>query len=289
MAGRPQGGRVHDLLTRFATAQARRGLRAGTISDRDRLLRRFLHDVNPYEATPGDVEQWLDARRLTNKSRATYLSNLGPFFAWLAAEGERPDNPVDKIARPRLPRLLPRPAPDYDLRVGLEQANPRMRCWLLLAAYEGLRCFEIAALRREDVLDGQEPPLLRLSDAKGGHQRVLPLNPLVLDALRAYGMPNRGPLFRYTQRRKAGAQITAHAVSDYINDHLRRCRAASTAHQFRHQFGSACYRETRDVFLVQTLMGHADPRSTAGYVAINPVESAVEVVTGLGAPPPTLD
>lgn len=275
--------RGNELLGRFAVAQQRRGLRDSTISDRERLLIRFFRHVDPYEATADDVEQWLDGCHLTNKSRATYLSNLGPFFAWMVADGERDDNPVDKIARPRLPRMLPRPAPAYDLDVALERAGPRMRCWLLLAAYEGLRCFEIAALCREDVLDGQEPPLLRLSDAKGGHQRVLPLNPLVLDALRAYGMPNRGPLFRFTQRRKQGLQITAHAVSDYINDHLRRCQAASTAHQFRHQFGSACYRETRDVFLVQTLMGHADPRSTAGYVAINPVESAVEVVTGLGS------
>lgn len=270
------------LLERFELAQQRRGLRRTTIKERDRLLRHFCVHVNPYIATAGDIEQWLDARNLTAKSRATYLSHLGPFFAWMVAEGERPDNPVDKITRPRLPRMLPRPAPDFDLHAGLAQASPRMRCWLLLIAYEGLRCFEVAALCREDILDGQNPPLLRLSDAKGGHQRVLPLNPLVLEALRAYGMPTRGPLFRFTHRRMGGAQITADAVSDLINYHLRKVAASSTAHQFRHSFGSTLYRETRDVFLVQTLMGHADPRSTAGYVAINPLESAVDAINALG-------
>lgn len=274
---------THRLLEGFALAQSRRGLRTNTIHDRDRLLRSFFHSLDPHTTTTGDIEQWLDNRQLVMKSRSVYLSNLAAFFAWMVDEAERDDNPVAKIPRPRLPRTLPRPAPDWALRIGLDAAPPRLRCWLLLAAYQGFRCFEIASLCREDVLDGQDPALIRVSDGKGGHQRVLPLNPLVLDALRAFGMPTRGPIFRFTQRRKNGEQISARAVSDYVNDHLRRNAASATAHQFRHSFGTICYRRTRDPFLVQTLMGHADPRSTAGYVEITPSVDAVDVVTRFGA------
>lgn len=276
--------RYGGLLDGYATAQRRRGLREGTIDQRDRFLRLFFRDVDPYVATAGDVEQWLDGRHLAAKSRSTYLTNLGPFFEWMCGEALRPDNPVVKIVRPRLPRMVPRPAATFDLEQALRSVTPRMRCWLLLAAYEGFRCFEIAGLRREDVLDGQEPPLLRVSDGKGGNQRVLPLNPLVLDALRVHGMPQHGHLFTRTNRPRRGEPLTAKMVSEYTNRHLARCLASSTAHQFRHQFGSVCYRETRDLRLVQELMGHADPRSTAGYVAINPSDDAARVVLALGLP-----
>jgi len=58
-----------------------------------------------------------------------------------------------------------------------------VRCWLLLAAYQGLRCQENAGLKREDVL--YELDLLRVVHGKGGKQRLIPLHPEVRRATMA--------------------------------------------------------------------------------------------------------
>jgi integrase len=253
-----------DLIAGYTLAQKRRGLRDRTIAERQSFLRRFFRDVDPYAATTGDVELWLDACDLAIKSRATYLANLGPFFDWMVDVGKRDDNPVTKIRRPRVPRRVPRPAAPADLERALATADPKMRAWLLLAAYQGLRCCEIAGLRREAILDHETPPALIVEDAKGGHQRVLPLHPKVLDALRDYGLPPRG--FVFPSVRTKGA-LTAHRLSGYINEHLDACGVGVTAHQFRHSFATTVYRLSHDLLMVQALLGHADPRSTAGYAA----------------------
>lgn len=276
-----------ELLGRFATAQRRRGLRKNTIEQRDRFMRRITLEFDVYAVTSADLEDWLDRQSgrgpggISAKSRAVYLSYLSAFFEWMLDQGLRGDDPVRKIGRPRLARRLPRPAALADLDRALEAASRLMRCWLLLATYEGFRCCEIAGLCREDVLDAQSPPLLAVRDqAKGGHERVLPLNPVVHAALIDYGMPAAGPVFVNDN----GKPFSANAVSKRIRHHLVDvAKVSATAHRWRHTFGSETYRRTRDLRLTQELMGHADPSSTAGYVALNPAIAGVEVVMSFGA------
>ena len=64
---------------------------------------------------------------------------------------------------------------------------------LSLAAYAGLRCQEIAGLDREDVLEAKG--LLRVVKGKGGVERIVPLHPEALAALRCLPMPRSGALF----------------------------------------------------------------------------------------------
>lgn len=278
---------VHEeLLDKFATSQRRLGLRANTIEQRDRFMRRFLIELDVMEATAADIEDWLDRQPgrgpngISAKTRSTYLSYLSVFYEWLFDQARRDENPVRKIGRPRVPRRLPRPAATADLALVLEPASLMMKAWLLLATYEGLRCCEIAGLRREDVLDTRAAPLLMVGEsAKGGSDGALPLNPAVLGALQAYGMPASGPVFL----NEAGKPFTANAVSKRIRAHMLRCGVSATAHRWRHTYGSEVYRLTRDLRLTQELMRHRDPSTTAGYVAINPAVAGIEVVMGFGA------
>jgi integrase len=81
----------------------------------------------------------------------------------------------------RLRQLLPRPAPDHVVRRILAIAPPQIRCRTLLGAFEGLRCQEMARLRREDVLETEG--LLRVVRGKGAYERIVPLHPDVWTGL----------------------------------------------------------------------------------------------------------
>jgi integrase/recombinase XerC len=247
-----------DLVARYVRHMERRGLADNTIGARTRVLRRYEAEVG-WVADKEAVEDWLDGP--CAKSRATYLSHLQCFFRWACAEGCLEVDPTQKVQPPKLRRNLPRPIPDPALQKALKSANPLMKAWLLLAAYQGMRAQEIAGLRVEDV-DGVAG-LLRVVEAKGGRERMLPLHPAVRRALEALPLPIEGYAFRKSDGSRATPGMVAHAMGAY----LHRLGIQSTPHSLRHWFGTGIYRGTKDLRLTQELMGHASPSTTAVYAA----------------------
>lgn len=222
------------------------------------------------ETTREDILRWLDRRKLTAGTRYTYVSSFAAFFCW-ASEAGMCSDPTAKLVRPRLPRLVPRPANGDDLRFALAQAPMPMKAWLTLGAYQGLRCYEMAGLHHEDVLE----TVLVVRDGKGGHQRVLPLHPATRSAL-ALVAPHAGPLFLM----RNGAPYRPGTISSYIGRYLKQLGIGASAHQLRHWFGTSVYQASHDLRMTQELMGHRDPKTTAMYAAYSP-EAASSVVGAL--------
>lgn len=266
---------MDGFLQDFANYQRRRNLAAGTIYRRTRTLKQFGRWLAPTSlacATPGDIEAWLAGLDLSPRSAYVYLSTLSNFYRWL---GE--SNPAAKIERPRLPRLLPRPLRSDDIAVALDAAAPRMKVWLCLATFQGLRCQEMAYLRHDDILEGHDPMLIVVSKGKGDHQRILPAHLSTAGALDEYGWRTRpGWLFRTND----GRRFQPGTVSKYIARHLHLCGVDGSAHMGRHWFGSRFYAESRDLRLTQEMMGHADPKTTSIYTAWSPSD-AVDVMSRL--------
>ncbi len=273
MAGSP--------LSAFSADQQRRGLRPKTITTRRRILRSLEGWVpGPIEKATGDqIEAWLDSLRLSPRSRYTYLSAVASFFDFALRRGLAKEDPTRDILRPRLQRLVPRPAAAEDIAYAIASANPMMAAWLTLATFQGLRCFEIGQLRREDVLDNQEPPLIVIREGKGGRQDVLTLNQQVELALRNYGMPRSGYFFL----NRDGHPFKPATVSRYISGYLRSLGIDATAHRLRHLFVTTVWAETHDLRVTQETARHADPKTTAGYAAFDQ-EVASRVVRSLHLP-----
>lgn len=135
-------------------------------------------------------------------------------------------DPTANIIRPRLRRAMPRPLPDDDLAHALTVAAPLMRAWLTLGIFQGLRCMEIAGVQRETCSRTARRRYWSFSAARGGHERLLPLYPETLRALRAYGMPRSGYVFMgagpYEDQR-----YTPNRVSQAISYYLKGPRLAA--------------------------------------------------------------
>lgn len=256
------------LIQRFALAERRRGLQPTTIDSRARNYRLFVRTLDPLTlsvVTRADVEVFLDSRGLCNRARYRWLSDLHVFYKWMVTEGYVTDDPTEKIERPPLPKLLPRPIGSDDLGAAIERASTMVRCWLLLAAYEGMRCIEIARLTWEDVLDGQDPPVL-LARGKGDKMRIIPLHPDVTGALKLLPGRRSGPVFRQPD----GRPRTATMISQQGNEYLHSLGITSTMHKLRHWFGTNVYRTSgRDVLLVRDLLGHSSVSTTEVYAAFD--------------------
>jgi len=260
-----------------------RGLSPASIYQRERALIRLEAALRKplLEATEADLRAWQEGLRGSLAYHANQVANCAQFFAWAHETADLiPENPARRLVRPKVGRGLPRPLADDHLEVAIRTAAPDVRCWLVLGAYAGLRCGEMSRLERRDLLDTVPEPVMLLR-GKGGKQRIVPVSARVLFELRAYGLPSRGPIFRRRDGRQ-GAPTPAR-ISQLVNDHLHGLGITDTGHSTRHHFATHIYRISRDLRLVQELLGHSDPATTAVYAAYAQSEAS-EVVGQLSNP-----
>lgn len=220
-----------------------------------RLLRANSSDITRLMAHERD-------RGLADATLYTYAGHLSAFYGWARSQVLTRRNPVEGAAVPKRPRYLPRPIAGGPLEMAIETAEPRVRIILMLAALAGLRAVEIARLRREDVLEHIDSPRL-LVQGKGNKPRAVPLSRTLAAELKRYGLPKRGPVIRRLDG-KTG-HVSPSLVSSTANDHLHSLGITDTLHSLRHYTGTMLYKETRDIRLVQDILGHASPATTAIY------------------------
>lgn len=259
----------------------RRGLSPRTVLTRTYTVRRFsnaLGGLDLAEATADDVREFLESPRIGVRCRYSYLSSLASFYGWAVEEGHLEADPTTRVERPKLPKSLPRPAHDSDLDEALALLRPNVRAMVALAAYAGLRCCEIAGIHGDHIMDHDGHTVLLVTDGKGAKERMVPLHPTAVAAMRRHGLPKSGPVFHY--RGEPHRQLTPARVSLMANRALKEIGVTSTMHQFRHWFGTRLYRATRDIRGVGEVMGHSSPVSTAIYTKFD-VSTIVEDVNAL--------
>jgi len=248
-----------------------RGLRPLTIKARRNCLTRTARRLPCplIEVTADQLRQWQEGLHLGRHALSTETAQVAEFYKWAMRHGHRPDNPADLLPRVKIPPSLPRPISEADLRMALACAPDRIRPWLVLAGWCGLRAAEIAKLERADIRDQDDPPTLFVRDGKGGKQRVVPLPASVAAELHRCRLPTRGPMFR---RADGYPAVTSPArVSKVTSDYLHSIGIDATLHQLRHRYATVAYAATHDLLLVGDYLGHSSMRTTAGYAKINPV------------------
>jgi integrase/recombinase XerC len=287
----PVTSEATELIRGHRLAQERRGNLPSSIDKRETCLKAFARWLEPrgmFDAMRPDVERFLDQRRtrdgkkINPRTRYGWIAHLHAFYAW-AIDDELTDNddPTARITRPKQRRTLPRPIGDDDLVLAIRAARPEMRAMISLAAFTGLRCAEIAELQRDDIIEAKG--LIRIRHGKGDKERIIPLHPDVMEALRMLPMPKTGYLFN----RPRGGRYSANWMSATINRYLHAVGINASAHMCRHWFGSEIYANTLDIRTTQELMGHSDPSTTAGYIAYSHVAAAA-AVSGLRLGPPAV-
>jgi len=257
-------GRDPDLVDYLHWARELKGYAENTVRIRGDVLDRLAESVSAplRHLTEGDLLGW-ERRAVSGRSpetRRAYVCHVRAFYAWAVDKARiRDTNPALVLTIPKIPRAVPRPMEEEQLRAALLGARPKMRVWLLLGAFCGLRCVEIAGLQWTDLRMSEQPTLhVR---GKGGEERIVPVPAVVLAALDGYGRRRTGPMFYGLDAQ----QVSAKTVSHCINRFLSRRGIDATAHQLRHRYATAGYQLTRDIRLMQEMLGHRDPKTTARY------------------------
>jgi site-specific recombinase XerD len=271
---------IHPYTARHLDYLRQRGRADNTIVKRQELLRRLREWLGEdlLEATPEQLAQWRTS--LAEHAPATirsYVAHAQGFYRWAEIEGLITANPARRLLAPAAAAGLPRPVAESVAYDAIAASAGRVRIWLVLAGWVGLRAYSIARSRVEDVELGEHgaDPVWRVTAyaGKGGHAYVVPLAPLVVQELLAYGLPRSGWCFprcgdRFGNPHPQGGHVTPTRVSRTCNDYLHARGFAETLHQFRHRFGTEVQRNSGDLQVTADVMGHADINVTRGYALL---------------------
>lgn len=233
---------------------------ATTIKLRSYHLRRLAVDspLAPFDHTLDTLIEYLAGRDLGANSLRSIRTTLKSFYQWARIAGRIRKSPASRLPVIPSPVGKPRPAPQSAVQKGMRDHDARTRLMVMLAAYGGLRCCEIAQIHTDDL----QEDLLGLSllvHGKGRKTRVVPLRDEVAHLLSQ--LP-RGHVFPG----RIDGHLSSARVSEIVSAALP---AGVTAHMLRHWFASSAYVSSgNDIRAVQELLGHASVATTQIYTAV---------------------
>ena len=218
------------------------------------------------------------AAGIANVSAARELSALKGFIAFARTQAGLGDVSPPRMRGPRIKKGLPRPVtPDeaVNLAVAVDEdatepwIGARDRAVLLLLYGAGLRIAEALSLAGGALPLGETIQVT----GKGGKQRVVPLLPIVREAVADYAarcpwpLPRAEPLFRGARGGALSQGMVQKAVA--------RARIglglppSATPHALRHSFATHLLSAGADLRSLQELLGHASLGSTQIYTKVD--------------------
>ncbi|MEG3180526.1 tyrosine recombinase [Sphingomonas sp. LT1P40] len=271
------------LIERFLEMMAAEaGASANTLAaySTDLRLASGVLDGGLAAANRADLEklahQWRDLARTTVARKSAALRR---FFAFLADEGLRTDDPGTALPKPGSGRGLPKTLSGGDVerlfaaiqtRIEREPRDPRDLRLLALVELlygSGLRATELVSLPRNAVQSDRPYLILK---GKGGRERLVPLSDRARAAVvewRAHVDAKRPWLFpsgkAHLSRIRLYQMIRAIAAEAGIP--LDRI----SPHVLRHAFATHLLEGGADLRALQAMLGHADIATTEIYTHVD--------------------
>ena len=235
---------------------------------------------HPVEAGPDDVLSYLAGRsaKLSKRSQARLLSSLKSYFDWMVLEGERSDNPCDKVDPPKIGRYLPEVLSVDEVSAIMDSVD--LRTWqgirdraILEVLYGcGLRVSEACGLLISHIY--LDEGFIRVI-GKGDKERIVPVGQMACDALAAYFdvriCPDGPVADDIVFLNRFGRPLSRVSVFNMVKKQavIAGVRKEISPHTFRHSFATHLIENGADLRVVQEMLGHESILTTEIYTHID--------------------
>jgi site-specific recombinase XerD len=237
---------------------------------RPHYLRRRSQPAGSHDLNAGHIGH-LEARPSVFFSTATLSDYLDRDLAHLLGTPKKREALPDVLDRKELARRLDVPAREGVWERVHAGKLERDRLLLALFAYSGLRRSELLGLDWDDV--DLERRLIRVRNAKGSRQRVVPIHPGLVPlflACAATRSPTGDPaLFVGVLGRRLSPTILSVTFRRYTDAAGVAKRKRITPHTLRHVVATELLSAGANLREIQELLGHKHLDSTQRYTRVN--------------------
>jgi len=237
-----------------------KGLRPLSIEAYVRDLRAFENYLKR-DIVTASVDEILSFLALFDKAstRNRKLSSINAFFTFCERSefiAQKPKLRVAKTAE-NLPKFLEYDAISHMLQAIDRKSEQGMRDYaLILFLYAtGCRVSEAVSARKSDLHEGW----LKIRNAKGDKERMVPVAPLAMEALEAY-LHTRKQESDHLWLSYQGKPLSRISVFKIVRKYL-----GVSPHVLRHSFATALILGGADLRVVQDLLGHESITTTQIY------------------------
>ncbi len=270
-----------------------RRLAGNTLEAYERDTRQFLIFMSGYvggtvtisdiaNLRPADLRGFLASRRKHGdgaRSLGRHLAGLRSFLRYLERKDLVNAAGASAIRSPKQPKSLPKPLTGSQaLNVVDRDTQMNEEPWIAARDAAVFSLLYGCGLRIAEALDltpaafHAKATSLRVT-GKGGKTRLVPLLPVVADAVETYAklcpyhLPDNEPIFRGARGAKLQPAI--------IQREMQRLRSAlglpdsATPHALRHSFATHLLGSGGDLRTIQELLGHASLSTTQIYTGVD--------------------
>ena len=269
-----------------------KGITQNTHDAYQRDLLSFVRFMSAYRAAPQgvgalnaleprDVRAWMAHERASGKEAralARAMSAVRSFYRWLCEQKGLEPSVILSMRAPKFNTKLPRPL-SVDAALDMLQNTHQTHAedWIIARDTAvmsvlygcGLRISEALALK---AVDHPLPAQLRII-GKGGKERIVPVLPIVRDAVAAYVARcpfvrgAEAPLFFGVRGGPLGPRVVQKTMA-LLRQNLGLPHTA-TPHALRHSFATHLLNAGGDLRSIQSLLGHASLSTTQGYTDVD--------------------
>jgi integrase/recombinase XerC len=247
---------------------------------RDYLAAEFalseLKDISHFH-----IRGWLAGMKELDSADRTInrkMSSLNSYYKYLMKLGYADKNPVRQLHLRRLPERLPTYLKESETTCLLEEiafeegfrgATDRLICELLYST--GMRRNELVQLKEADIEWGLKQVRIL---GKGNKERLVPVSPALLDAIRDY-LHGKRQLDKhddiYLLNLETGRQLYAGYVYSAVKKYLAQTTTLKkkSPHVLRHTFATHLLNNGANIQAIKELLGHSSLAATQVYTHNN--------------------
>jgi integrase/recombinase XerD len=176
---------------------------------------------------------------------------------------------IEKVHRPKRAKVLPNVLSKEEVKMILEaHSNIKHKTMLSLIYSCGLRCGELIALQPVHI--DSKRNIVFIKNAKGKKDRIVPLNPKILEMLRDYYKIYKPKEYLF-EGQVAGTQYSEKSLQSILKQALQKAGSTKpvTLHWLRHSYATHLLESGTDLRYIQELLGHNSSRTTEIYTHVS--------------------
>ena len=234
-----------------------------TISNYSTQVKLFLEYFDQVATKPSEInEKQIKAWLMLAKSLNGRKQRISAIKLFYSLTGKQPLK-FRHIEYPRAEKHLPQVIDGDFLRRRIDQiTNLKHKAIIMLAYSVGLRVSEVVNLKLKDIDSARM--LITIRQAKGNKDRIVPLSPKVLEALRLYFKEYKPK--EYLFNGQFDIRYSSNSCNQIVKQYLGR---QYHFHLLRHSCFTSLLESGTDLRVIQKIAGHSSSKTTEIYTHVS--------------------